>query len=59
MKTDDRPIVLTAKQVADKLQIPVKTVYDMGARGTLPRIKLGRTVRFPLKSILEMAEGKP
>ncbi len=48
------PPVLTADQVSEILQIPIKTVYDLGARGKLPRVKLGRTVRFPLRAIMQI-----
>ena len=50
------PPALTAKQVAQVLQIPVKTVYDLGVRGELPRVKIGRTVRFPKKQIEALLE---
>ncbi len=48
------PPALTAEQVSEILQIPAKTVYDLGVRGKLPRVKLGRTVRFPKVGILEI-----
>jgi len=50
------PPALTAKQVAQVLQIPVKTVYDLGVRGELLRVKIGRTVRFPKKQIEALLE---
>ncbi len=52
------PPALTADQVAEILQIPPKTVYDLGARGKIPRVKLGRTVRFPLSGIIEILDTK-
>lgn len=51
------PPALTAAQVSEILQIPVKTVYDLGARGKLPRVKLGRTVRFPLRHIAGLLDN--
>ncbi len=53
------PPALTVDQVAEILQIPPKTVYDLGARGKLPRVKLGRIVRFPLSGIIEILNPKP
>ncbi len=32
-------------------------VVNLDARGKLPRIKLGRTVRFPLKQVTELLEN--
>ncbi|UUY02210.1 helix-turn-helix domain-containing protein [Svornostia abyssi] len=37
---------MTATQVADLLDVPVSTVLEWGRNGTLPRVKLGRHVRF-------------
>lgn len=47
-----RSDLLTAAQVADLLGVPVSTVREWGRNGTLPRIKLGRHVRF-LRSQVE------
>jgi excisionase family DNA binding protein len=47
-----RADLLTAQQVADLLDVPVSTVREWGRNGTLPRIKLGRHVRF-LRSQVE------
>jgi excisionase family DNA binding protein len=47
-----RADLLTAAQVADLLGVPVSTVREWGRSGTLPRIKLGRHVRF-LRSQVE------
>ena len=38
--------LMTARQVADLLGVPLSTVHEWGRRGVLPRIKLGRHVRF-------------
>jgi excisionase family DNA binding protein len=38
--------LMTAAQVAELLGVPVSTVREWGRRGTLPRVKLGRHVRF-------------
>ncbi len=41
-----RADLMTATQVADLLDVPVSTVLEWGRNGTLPRVKLGRHVRF-------------
>ena len=38
--------VLTAREVADLLKMPVSTVYELARRGELPARRLGRTWRF-------------
>jgi excisionase family DNA binding protein len=37
---------MTATDVAELLSVPVSTVREWGRNGTLPRVKLGRHVRF-------------
>jgi excisionase family DNA binding protein len=41
-----RADLMTAADVADLVRVPVSTVREWGRNGTLPRIKLGRHVRF-------------
>jgi excisionase family DNA binding protein len=41
-----RAELMTAREVAELLDVPVSTVLEWGRRGTLPRVKLGRHVRF-------------
>lgn len=38
--------VMTASEVAELLQMPVSTVYELARRGELPASRLGRTYRF-------------
>ena len=44
---------MTAAQVAELLDVPVSTVREWGRNGTLPRVKLGRHVRF-IRSRVEL-----
>ena len=37
---------MTARELADLLGVPVSTVLHWGRTGVLPRVKLGRHVRF-------------
>jgi excisionase family DNA binding protein len=45
---------MTACEVAELLEVPVSTVHEWGRKGTLPRVKLGRHVRF-IRSHVEAA----
>ena len=46
-----RADLMTAGQVAELLDVPVSTVREWGRNGTLPRVKLGRHVRFIRASV--------
>jgi excisionase family DNA binding protein len=41
-----RAELMTSREVAELLGVPVSTVFEWGRNGTLPRVKLGRHVRF-------------
>jgi excisionase family DNA binding protein len=41
-----RDEVMTAREVADLLHLPVSTVYYLARRGEIPACRLGRTWRF-------------
>ena len=41
-----RAELMTATEVAELLDVPVSAVREWGRNGTLPRVKLGRHVRF-------------
>ena len=45
--------VLTARDVAELLRIPVSTVYDLARRGVLPAHRVGRAWRFVRQEIEE------
>ena len=49
-----RAELMTAAEVAELLDVPVSTVREWGRNGTLPRVKLGRHVRF-VRSQVEAA----
>ncbi len=49
-----RAELMTAAEVAELLGVPVSTVREWGRNGTLPRVKLGRHVRF-VRSQVEAA----
>jgi excisionase family DNA binding protein len=49
-----RSELMTVREVAELLDVPVSTVHEWGRNGTLPRVKLGRHVRF-VRSRVEAA----
>jgi excisionase family DNA binding protein len=55
-----REDVMTAREVAEMLSLPLSTVYDLARRGELPCARLGRAVRFvreDIESRLRKARG--
>lgn len=51
MQSDEHRVSLveplwTADDVAERLGLPKRTVYDFTRRGLLPKIQLGRHVRY-------------
>jgi excisionase family DNA binding protein len=58
-----RAELMTSQEVAELVGVPVSTVREWGRKGTLPRVKLGRHVRY-IRSHVEAAirgaeEGVP
>lgn len=49
-----RSDLMTAREVAELLDVPLSTVHEWGRKAVLPRIKLGRHVRF-VRSEVEAA----
>ncbi len=49
-----RAELMTAREVAELLAVPVSTVREWGRNGTLPRVKLGGHVRY-IRSHVEVA----
>jgi excisionase family DNA binding protein len=49
-----REDVMTAREVADLLSMPVSTVYHLARQGELPARRLGRTWRFLRPRIEEL-----
>ena len=41
-----RDEVMTAREVAELLRMPMSTVYELARKGVLPASRLGRTWRF-------------
>jgi excisionase family DNA binding protein len=52
-----RDEVMTAREVAELLKMPVSTIYELARRGELPASRLGRTWRFLRPRLEEMLGG--
>lgn len=53
-----RAEVMTAREVAELLALPVSTVYYLAREGRLPASRLGRTYRFLRPRIEQMLQGE-
>lgn len=42
---------LTTKQAAQRLNVAVRTVQDLVARGELPALRIGRAIRIPVAAL--------
>ena len=49
--------LLTAKQVAELLEVKISTVYDWVSRGVIPYVKLSRLVRFKKTEVFRWVES--
>jgi excisionase family DNA binding protein len=52
-----RDEVMTAREVADLLRMPMSTVYELARKGVLPARQLGRTWRFLRPRLEELLAG--
>lgn len=52
-----RDEVMTAREVAELLKMPVSTIYELARRGELPARRLGRTWRFLRPRLEELLAG--
>ncbi len=46
-KSQLQPLLLKPAEAAQLLNVGVSTVYDLAAKGMLPSIKIGKSVRIP------------
>lgn len=54
----NRDPLLTAEEAADYLKLSEGTVRNMASEGTLPRTKLGRSLRFRLSDLNRYIEER-
>ena len=52
-----RDEVMTAREVAELLKMPVSTIYQLARRGELPASRLGRTWRFVRPRLEDLLAG--
>lgn len=50
------PLLVTARQAARMLAISERKLWSLTTRGDLPRIKLGRSVRYAVSDLLSFIE---
>lgn len=48
--------LLTAKQVAEILQVALPRVYELAREGALPSVRMGRQIRFYESKLMEWIE---
>lgn len=52
--------LVTAKEVSRVLSLSLPQVYALASEGTLPSVRIGRNVRFPVSEIERIAkDGVP
>jgi excisionase family DNA binding protein len=51
--------VMTGREVAALLHMPVSTVEDLARRGDLPSVKVGRRRRYVRQHVEMVLTGKP
>ena len=49
----DNLMFLTTSQLADKLCVSKRHIYDLVQRRVIPRLKVGKLVRFELGAVLK------
>ena len=59
MTADDQNTLIGAHELAERLGTPVRTIYDLAARGDLPHYRIGRGVRFDLGEVLHATRRTP
>lgn len=52
-----RDDVMTAREVAEMLGLPLSTVYELARRRELPSSRLGRAVRFVRDDVEQVLRG--
>jgi len=57
-KPQDPLLVLTVKEAAGLLGIGVNSAYEAIARGELPHIRIGRSIRIPRAALERFLAGK-
>lgn len=53
----EKPLLICPAEAARLLSLAPRTIYALVAAGTLPCVRIGRSVRIPRKAVLSLAEG--
>jgi len=49
----DIPVAATDKEAAEILRLSPRKVWDMGKSGEIPRIQMGKSVRYDVRGYIE------
>jgi excisionase family DNA binding protein len=58
MGSENSP-ALTARQLAEVLQVTPRTVYSLARQGRIPHLRVGRSLRFRLEQVEEALAAGP
>ncbi len=50
--------LLTVKELADRLRVPVSWIYERTRRGQIPHVRLGKYLRFDVEEVLAFLKGR-
>lgn len=50
--------LLTPRELAERLKVPVSWVYEQSRMGKLPTHRIGRYIRFDLREVLEHQQAQ-
>jgi len=53
----ERPVIMTAPEVAEMLRVSLWSVYDLARRNEIPHFSVGRCKRFIKSEVLDWAKG--
>lgn len=53
----ENKLLLTPKEAAYVLSVSPSQIYGMLQRGDLPCVRIGRSVRLPRKTVIQLAGG--
>jgi excisionase family DNA binding protein len=56
--TASKSELLTTEALAEKLKVPLSSVYEQSRQGNIPTHRIGRYIRFDLAEVLESQKKK-
>ncbi len=58
MKTAAQPLLVSPREAARMLSLSERTLWSLTASGNLPRIKLGRLVRYSIDDLRQFIDQR-